>query len=202
MRNYKSPITNEKIIELYQKGWSQKSIIDHSGVAVSYLRKVLKEAGFLTSSYRAITDQTKEIVIAFIYSGVPIQQIANYTDISFHVIREVTEKNHLQGVSSSIRSKKTDNSLPGINEERFEEVKALFVEGKMGLVKICEVLSIPPAEMVGYALHLNSFIKLHKRNMKDYILSLHKAGVPLSAISKQMNISRSIVKHVISEHFD
>lgn len=204
MHNYHAPISDFEMIDLYKKGWSQKSISQRFKVSVPYLRNTLKDAGFLTGSYRAISDTTKDILIAFIMSGVSVQQISNYTDISFYAIREVIEKNNLQGCSQKIRLENKDKKEAEvhIDEDVLKQVISLFIKGEMGLIRIAERFSLSSSELVEYASYLTPYLKEHKRNIKAYILKQNALDLPISTISKQMNISRGIVKQVISDELE
>lgn len=196
----KDPITDEKIIELYKQGISQKDIATKYSVSLGRTQRVLRSAGFPTHSYRAIDNDMKSYVIILINEGCSYFKIESICDIAFHAVRTIVENNNLLGVSNKARYRKSKENIEYLPLPEYEPFLTDYRNGH-SFVFLCNEYSLN-ADQVIYVFNLISDedIEEHKKSLTKRIISLNKKGfLSASSIAKQLDISPSIVRKTIGK---
>lgn len=194
----KQRISDEDIIQLYSLGISQKDIALNCPVDVIRTHKVLKKAGFSTHSYRRTDDFIKKCVINLINFGCTYYGIEEKCDISFHSVREIVEKNGLQGVSKKARLKNNENQTEFLHTEQVEDFLNDYRNG-YSYVSLCKKYQLNSQQaLIAYNLITVKDVQEHKEKMKAKIVSLQSKGLSFASIAGQLDISPAIVRKTIS----
>ena len=195
-----------EIIKLYKEGYSQKNIKEHLGhleISLKRIRETLLSNGFCTHNYRAVSEVTKNIIELLIYEGYSYQKISSILDVSFHVIRELSENRNLD--IGKKRREKCDFEI--LKEERFcldkdlnlsyydsfvkeyengSSFLFLYDKYSMGIQDVCPLVSRIADKQ--------DLIDLHEKNLKKCIDSMLTDGLPVYMIAKKLHVSLSIVR--------
>ena len=75
MKRNMVPIVPEKLIDLYEQGYSIKEIALEEKISAPRVRACLQAAGFDTSSYRNVSKENKYWVVLMIKAGYSYRQI-------------------------------------------------------------------------------------------------------------------------------
>lgn len=199
----KQKIDSSEIINLYEEGYSAKDICGIFDLSALTVRNILREAGFLTHTYRKIEKLNKDKILLLVQAGYSYKQIEKLLHCSFHLIREVVEAAGLVGFSPKNRPpvQLTVNE----NEVSFDILKRLdelYYLGKCGLAKCAEEVGASDKEFLWFVFHLNPADQTkHGNHLKINIIKMHSDGTPVTAIAKKMSISLSIVKKLLLKSY-
>lgn len=191
-----------EIIDLYNQGYSSKDICSAYNVSVAGVRKVLKEAGFDTRSYRKVSDSVVEKVLLLIKNGYSYNKIEQLLHISTHLVREIVLHNGLTGFAPKFHHPiKLEINKAEIADDIIEELQELYFCGRFGLVECSDIAGASNQEFLWFVYHLKESDKqTHIRRVRENILKMHREGIPATAIAKGMHISPSIVRKVITKN--
>lgn len=182
---------SKEIIKLYKEGYSQKDIQNKLHIPLHRIRKLLLSEGFTTCSYRSITSGTKNIIELLIYEGYSYRMIARILNISFHVIRELSENRDLD------ESNKERFLLDApINSSKYNEFIEKYKNGNsflflyenlsLGLQDVCPI--------VKELMEQDNILAIHEKCLNKRIVSMLKKDYPIYMIAKKLHISVSVVK--------
>lgn len=196
MSNKKYLIDDAQIISLYQEGHSQNDIITQNEIPVWYVRKVLKNAGFDTDSFRCLDNYVIDIVILLIRNGILFQDIVEICDISYYTIRDIVRKNNLQYVSKKVRHSSTDAVIDPVFDKSSEFMNAY--NAGSSFCCICRDLGLSDKEILS-AFHLIrcSDLSEHKQALTSIIIATYEQNFSITAIARKNLISISVVRNVI-----
>ena len=190
---------NNKIIQLYKKGYSSKDICSYYNVSALMVRNCLRSAGFNTCSYRKISQTNKDKIILLVKAGYSYRQIESLLQISFHFIREVIEAVGLIGYAPrnyqpiQLEIKEEEISIVQINK-----LQELYCSGKYGLAKCSAQIQVTDKEFLWFVFHLTEEDKVkHNKRLSANIKKMYTNNIPITAIAKKMEISPSIIKKII-----
>lgn len=183
--------TKRKVIDYYEKGYSQKDIQKITRIPLNIIRSILTNYGAPTKSYRAIPLEVKNIIKLLISTEkYSYRMISNFLDISFHVVREVKEK--------------ADTDLIDDNDFVHSDVKAEICEKFIKeYVKGCSFLYLYDKYKLELQ-HVDSLVKeikrdktilpTHQKNLNKKIKNLLLKEYPVNMVAKKLNISVSLVR--------
>lgn len=196
----KKAIKEDKIVELYQNGYSAKDICKECHVSTLYVRNVLRCAGFNTRTYRKISENNKDKILLLIKNGYSYNQIGNLLGCSFHLVREVVEGADMVGFAPK-------NHPPielAVTEEQtsldaLKRLKELYLSGDYGLSRCADLAFASDADFLWFVYHLTpEEVELHENQLVTHIRNLHVCGRPPMAIAKSLDVSPSVVKKILS----
>ena len=190
---------SDRIVGLYQAGYSVKDISAQCRLSVITVRARLKAAGFDTRSYRKASISNKERVLQLIDGGYSYSQIEGLLHISTHLVREIVSEKGLVGLVPRVRRQV---SLEEPEDAGLEEtvcgLRGLYFSGNYGLAKCAELADASEEAFLWFVYHLTGEDKrLHQKNLTKNIKKLYQSGTPVTAIAKTMDISPSIVKKIL-----
>jgi len=179
------PISNDKIIELYNQGFSQKDICKRYDVTITKVRRVLESVGCLTSNYKKTDKDYIKAISHLLYSGYSQKKISIVMDAPLTTVRDIVHKYNLTGVAVSSRKK-----------QRKELIVTLYKNGK-NKNEICKEnkvqLSYVNSVLGSYGLYLGRKLKANR------IAELYKSGRNYSEICREINTSYRTIIKVINE---
>lgn len=193
----KEYVTDEEIIELYKQKISQKDISANYAVSLERTRKVLKDAGFPTHTFRATNQDIKKYIIALIKHGCIYFEIEEKCDISFHSVREIVETNNLKGVSRKARFERSKENVTYLYLKNYEPFLNEYRNG-YPYVFLCKKHEFNDEQAI-YVFNLISEedIKQHKKGLKEMIIALYEQGLSTTSIASQLDMSQSIVRKIL-----
>ena len=187
----KQTITDQGIVALYLKGYSQRDITEEYKVAAARTRSVLKEAGFNTRSFRSMSEVSKQIIRVLAVEGVYYNDIEAVTDLSVHAIREYVSSSKI-GPRSAVPPHKVYPTL-----ESFE-ARDLFLDRFLvgeSFSTLAEDLHFTDRDILNaYFTITEETCAAHAKALKERILRDFAAGFSCSGIARKNGVSRSIVK--------
>lgn len=195
----KHTVDPSKIIKFYEDGYSAKDICGIFNVSSLSVRNILRTAGFTTHNYRKVEQVNKTMIILLVENGYSYKQIENLLHCSFHLIREVVKDAGLIGLSPNNRPpvKLTVNEGE-VSKNILKRLSELYYLGQFGLAKCAELVGASDKEFLWFIFHLDHKAQnQHNNNLSINIIKMYSDGIPVSAISKKMNISPAIVKRII-----
>lgn len=190
---------SDRIVALYQTGYSVKDISAQCRLSVITVRARLKAAGFDTRAYRKASQSNKQKVLLLVKAGYSYAKIEELLHISTHLVREIISENGLVGfIPRTRRHVEAAAMEDAVLEDSVRELRALYFSGNYGLAKCAEITNATDEVFLWFVSHLTGEDKrLHKKNLTKNIKKLHQAGTPVTAIAKTMDISPSIVKKTL-----
>lgn len=175
----------EKIIEMYKEGYSQKEICSELNILYILTNKVLTSYGFDTKSYRKLPDEIRQNVCFMIKEGYKQQYISDILDISIHMVRDISYTNNLQGVSENKRY---------LDDK--EKIIDLYTDGK-NITEISRILHADRNRIKNILISSGVYnFPIIKDNL---ILDDYKNGLTLASIIKKHNTGYRRVKRIIAK---
>lgn len=189
----------DRIVALYQAGYSVKDISAQCRLSVITVRARLKAAGFDTRAYRKASQSNKQRVLQLINAGYSYTQIEGLLHISTHLVREIVSENGLVGfIPRTRRVVELEASEDAVMADAVRELRALYFSGNYGLAKCAEITNASDDVFLQFVYHLTGEDKrLHQKNLVKAVKKLYQSGTPITAIAKTMDISPSIVKKIL-----
>ena len=179
---------NEKIILMYNEGFTILEISKQVKYPPTTVREILKENNIDTRRNRSMSEEKKQNIEALITSGLSYSKIADLLDVSLSSVKRVVAANNL----SEIKKQAEKESL-----ERL--VLELYCSGmsQRDISKEVCVLSTT----INKIQRKYGIIK-DKKKQEAEALKLAYEGFTPSSISKYLRISFKTVKKMIKEHPD
>ena len=181
----------KQIVDLYEKGYSQKDIRASLHVSLPFVRTILIERQYPTTRYRAVSSETKDIIELLVYEQYSYRVISLILNISFHVIRELPNTRDLR-ISNRERFPLNEETNHSVYELFLSEYKKgcsfleLYSRLSLGLQDVC-----PLAKKI---LEDSSILPMHQECLIKRIHLLLAEEHPVHMIAKQLHISVSVVK--------
>lgn len=195
----KPEISDEKIIELYENGWSINDIVARYKIQLIYVRKLLQDKGIATHKYRSAPEFWKLCVFNLLAGGFPTPYVSKVTDISPHLIREFLSVEHLK-----VEHLRADHDACQLNlnsSDRlldFENFLQAYRSGGCGFMNCISSARIPPEYCCWVVSRLKaSDIEMHTTNLRMKIDELRKLHVSSASIAKKLGVSVSIVRNIV-----
>lgn len=196
MADVHSPIDDNTIIALFRAGYSQNDIASRYNVSVLHTRAVLQNAGEDTRSFRSLSVTAQRVITLLVKAGVYYRDIETVCDVSFHAVRDFVERQGLQGkrghravtfvVPRSLEFKREDEFLQG------------YLSGT-SFFSMVSLLSLDDTEIILAHRSVNSeHIVTHRSNLRNRIEQEHTNGLSPTGIARKLDISRSIVRNLLS----
>lgn len=184
----KISISDAEIIHLYENGMSQNDIRRQYPVGLRTVRAVLRKAGFDTSSYRRFPVQFEEVLYVLLRAGVFYRKIADVTDISFHVIRDIAERRPGRDQRSAYLHPKV------IITEREETFLARYQDGECFCV-LCVSLGLSAKEILRcFALLDQDILARHRAALGERLRGEDMSLNTITSVARKYGISSSVVK--------
>ena len=161
VKTQKPRLTNAEIIRLYELGLSQQDICQPYRCSIKRIRSVLRDAGYNTAVYRKMPLEYEEVIQALLCAGVSYRSIAEATDISYHVIREIAERRPNKTVRKTCIKKREAKT------EREAVFLHYYLSGQSFCV-LCVSLGLRKSEIYKhFALLDESMIQAHRRALRS-----------------------------------
>lgn len=196
--------SKEKVLRMYEQGFSCKDICSICNIPMLTVRGYLLEAGFNPRNYRKVSDINKNNVIILIAAGYPYGQIQRLLHISTHLIREIVLNNGLIGFAPhNPRPVELNVKESDISHDCQADLMKLYLSGSYGLSKCASIAAASSNDLLWFIFHLTEAEKQsHEKQIRKFVQQLYNDGVPATAIAKRMDISTSIVKKMIKGFTD
>lgn len=177
---------NEKIINMYSAGYSQKEICEKLKVSFYIVNRCLKDNGFSTHAYRSLPCETIQNICFMVKEGYEQKYICEVLDVSIYVVRDIVRRFSLQNMAKNKKLKQLE-----------DKVVKLFKEGD-SIHEIMMKLHI--SNHTVKTILKNKNIDLDSRNNKDdQILTLFDKGYSYAAITKELVTSYRRINRVVSD---
>lgn len=188
------PISDAEIIELYRAGHSQHDITRRYDVTVLHTRDVLQNAGFNTHNFRSLSHTMIRVVRQLVPNGVIYRDIEAVCDLSFHAIRDYVLRTQLK--SSVPAAFRVDHSH---HKHNFSTMtRRNFLSGYRAGKSFCRLVDEldlnDQAIYAAYSAVTHKDIVQHRANLGRIIEIEHAKGFSYTAVAKNLDISRSIVR--------
>jgi len=186
----------DKILELYQEGYSQKDIAERCSITPKDIRQMLKEAGFETKRFRALDENTINIILQLITKGVQFKEVEDVCNIAVHATRDVVARNNLQRASKRARQEGTQLAVP----EDFQKNPEFLIRYLAGesFCALCEEYRLSNDDIVNEFL---SFTEAQVRQHNDMLKQKVREDASLhfspTAIARRRRISMSVVRNIL-----
>lgn len=189
----------DKIINLYQLGYSCKDICEACNMSPLTVRTYLREAGYDTRSYRKVSDTNREKILLLVKAGYSYRQIEMLLHLSTHLVREIVLQAGLIGFAPRYHHPiKLDIDENNVSTETINKLGCLYSSGKYGLAKCANKVQSTDEEFLWFVFHLSKDdVFVHTKNVRHNIQKMIKADFPVMAVAKKMDISPAIVKRII-----
>lgn len=190
------PIDDSTIIALFRAGYSQNDIASRYSVSVLRTRAVLQEAGEDTRGFRSLSDTAQRVITLLVQAGVYYRDIETVCDVSFHAVRDLVERHGLQG-------KRGHRTVTFVVPNSLEfKRKSEFLQGYLSgtsFFGMVQRLSLDDTEIVMAHRIVNAeHIVQHRSNLRTRIEREHASGLSPAGIARKLDISRSIVRNLLS----
>lgn len=196
MTNSRLPIDDSTIIALFRAGYSQNDIVGRYNVSVLHTRAVLQSAGEDTRGFRALSDTAQRVIELLVQAGVYYRDIETVCDVSFHAVRDFVERRGLQGkrghrivtfsVPMDTPFKRKDEFLQGY-------LSGISFFGMVSLLSLDD----PEIVLAHRSISAEHIVK-HRANLRARIEQEHTSGLSPAGIARKLDISRSIVRNLLS----
>jgi len=181
-------LTDEEIIHLYENGLSQQDIRSLYGGSIKRIRTVLQDAGYHTAIYRRVPLEYEQVICVLLHAGVSYRAIAEATDISYHVVRDIAERRPNKAVKKMQRKKRTSKT----------ERESLFLYQYLYGTPFC-VLSVSMHLTKNEILHCytlldRDIIHTHQTSLGCRLLAENLGENTVSSLAHKYGISTSTIK--------
>lgn len=196
MNDIRLPIDDATIISLFRAGYSQNDIVSRYDVTFLRTRAVLQGAGEDTRGFRTLSDTAQRVIELLVKAGVYYRDIETVCDVSFHAVRDFVERRDLQGKRGHRRVTFT---VPKdmVFEDKFE-----FLQGYLSGISFFSMVSLLSLDDTGIVLAHRAVsaehIVKHRANLRIRIEQEHTKGLSPAGIARKLDISRSIVRELLS----
>lgn len=190
-------VDDAQIIELYKQGYSQKDIKERYNLSISYVRSVIKSAGYSTQTFRRLDSGIINVVTLLISKGAQYKDIEQICDISAYATDDIVQRFGYLHVSKKAR---LAGGMPKPTKTTLltDEFIPCYRAGE-SFCRLCERLCMDDeAILSAFCLLKPKDIELHKENLHDLIIKDGEAGFSSTAIAKKHKISMSIARKIIS----
>lgn len=192
-------ISDEKVINLYDTGWSINDIVANHKVSVRRVRSILQEKGRSTASFRAAPDTIKECVMVLVASNISIRRISDTVDISPHLVRQVLRDNKVNA-SGLRKNSSLAVEMVNISNGVWNVFFEAYLSGELGFVKCAEKAGLNADGCAEAVLRLSDDeVETHKAKLHSYIADKRDTGLSASTIGKQLGVSAAIVKKIFTK---
>ena len=189
MNDIRLPIDDATIISLFRAGYSQNDIVSRYDVTVLRTRAVLQGAGEDTRGFRTLSDTAQRVIELLVKAGVYYRDIETVCDVSFHAVRDFVERRDLQGKR-------------GHRKDMVFEDKSEFLQGYLSGISFFSMVSLLSLDDTGIVLAHRAVsaehIVKHRANLRIRIEQEHTKGLSPAGIARKLDISRSIVRELLS----
>ena len=173
----------EKIIALYEQGYSQKQICEMLDLQFYSVNKCLTRHGIKTGHTKRTPDEIRNLIIFLVKQGKQQSDIAEMLDVSIHNVRDITYENGLSGVTCKKR-----------RELNHQIIKDKYSHGK--------TIDIISEEMHADKKRVKSVLVkagLYKSNKTSDAEILHRlrTGETIASISKTCGASYRRIKRLL-----
>lgn len=183
----------QEIISLYQSGISQKDISNQLGIGVKKIRSVLRTVGFDTSAYLRIPPEFEEVLLILLNAGISYRAVSEVTEISFHVIRDISERH-----SGRPRSRAYRKPLPYSATAREQGFLSRFLSGE-SFCAICTQLKLREEEILRcFGLVDLSVFAQHSAALRSLLKGEDISQYHERSLARKYGISTSVVKAYIN----
>lgn len=187
-KSQNASLTNAEIIHLYENGLSQQDIRRLYDCSIKRIRNVLQTAGYNTAIYRKIPLEYEEVIQVLLRMGISYRAIAEVTDISYHVVREIAERRPNKTVKKTCIKKREAKT------EREAMFLHYYLSGQSFCV-LCVSLGLCKNEIHKcYALLDEAVIQTHRRSLRSCLLAEDLSQNTISSLARKYGISTSTVK--------
>lgn len=196
MTETRLPIDDSTIISLFRAGYSQNDIVSRYNVSVLHTRAVLQNAGEDTRGFRALSDTAQRVIALLVQAGVFYRDVETVCDVSFHAVRDFVERRGLQG-------KRGHRVVTFVVPEDFVfESKDKFLQGYLSGISffnMVTLLSLSDTDIIlAHRCVSAEDIVTHRANLRTRIEQEYIKGLSPAGIARKLDISRSIVRNLIS----
>lgn len=190
------PIDDSTIVALFRAGYSQNDIVGRYNVSVLHTRAVLQDAGEDTRGFRALSDTAQRVIALLVQAGVYYRDIETVCDVSFHAVRDFVERHGLRGERGH---RPVSFVVPG---DTVFVSKDDFLQGYLSGTSFFGMvtrLSLNDTEIVlAHRAISAEHIVQHRANLRLRIEQEHTNGLSPAGIARKLDISRSIVRNLLS----
>lgn len=199
MADVQEKSVEEKVVEYYDDGYSQKDISAILKISPLITRRILQENGFETRSFRALDDHVMNIVIQLVSKGVLFTDIEDICDIAFLAIRDIVARNNLQYVSRKVRNNNPELAILPEGFVRNVEFAERYRAGE-SFCTLCKAYELSAEQILNEFLSVTKEdIQAHKVMFQEKVLADVKLNFSTTAIARRHCVSMSIVRKILRE---
>ena len=194
----KKDIIDDKIIELYNNGWSINDIVARYRASAKRVRGVLQEKGKETSGYRSISDCLRERLLALVTTKLSVRELEERVDQSSHLIRQVLRDKGVTATEWRTQNK-TDFSIHAIPPATWKSFVEMYISGNGGFMFCADACGFSPRNCAEAALRLsNEDVKKHRERLREKIINKRSTGLSAISVGKQLGVSPALVKKIFA----
>lgn len=198
MKVCKKDIIDDKIVALYNDGWSINDIVAHYRATAKRVRGVLQDKGMETSGYRSISDHLRERILALVTTGIAVRELGERVDLSSHLVRQVLRDRNVTATEWRMQNN-VDFSVLLIPEKPWRDFVAQYVLGNQGFMLCADACGFSPRDCAEAVLRLsNEEVVLHRERLYKNVLSKRSTGLSAISVGKQFGISPALVKRIFA----
>lgn len=187
-RDFNTSVTDVEIIRLYENGLSQQEIHRLHGCNIKRIRAVLQNAGYNTAIYRRTPMEFEDVIHVLLRAGVSYRAIAEVSDISYHVIREIADR----------RENKMIKKVPIRKRDAKSEREAIFLHHYLSGQSFCLLsasMGLTKNEIIKcYALIDDDSIRAHREALRTRIYAEDACQNTISSLARKYGVSASTIK--------